>query len=401
MVRRGALKNDRLRDFPGILTANDERQRLAGAGAPPGGGADLAPSVQRRPSFATLAVPAPVAFRQKASGRRGSQLVSADVPVDTDCQATSIHLLAIFQTEGAMPRQEILDAMRKYADPFRVTKGADFRLKDFDAGDTLGLRIDKEEAAQLLQRGSEWLAMEQDILYAQDSWSVLLVFQAMDAAGKDGTIKHVMSRVNPQGCDVVSFKQPSDEELSHDFLWRYAKSVPERGRIGIFNRSYYEEVLVVRVHQQLLAAQMIPPKLVGKDIWDERLADIARFEDYLTRQGVVVLKFYLNLSRKEQKKRFLKRLDRPEKNWKFSAADIRERGYWDDYMAAYEAAIRATASKAAPWFIVPADNKWFTRLVVAAAIVEALEKLDLHYPVVTPEQRKELAAAREELERQQ
>ncbi|MBV8703775.1 MAG: polyphosphate kinase 2 family protein [Acetobacteraceae bacterium] len=290
-----------------------------------------------------------------------------------------------------------MDAMGKYTHPFRVTKGDDFRLKNFDPGDTLGLKMDKEEAAQLLQRGSEWLAMEQDILYAQDSWSLLLVFQAMDAAGKDGTIKHVMSRVNPQGCDVVSFKQPSNEELSHHFLWRYATKVPQRGRIGIFNRSYYEEVLVVRVHRQLLDAQKIPPNLIGKNVWSERLADIAWFEDYLTRQGVVVLKFYLNLSRKEQKKRFLQRLDNPDKNWKFSASDARERRYWNDYMRAYDEAIRATASEAAPWFVVPADSKWFTRLVVAAAIVEAVEKLDLAYPKVTPEQMKDLAAAREEL----
>ncbi|MBV8868701.1 MAG: polyphosphate kinase 2 family protein [Acetobacteraceae bacterium] len=290
-----------------------------------------------------------------------------------------------------------MDAMGKYTHPFRVTKGDDFRLKNFDPGDTLGLKMDKEEAAQLLQRGSEWLAMEQDILYAQDSWSLLLVFQAMDAAGKDGTIKHVMSRVNPQGCDVVSFKQPSNEELSHHFLWRYATKVPQRGRIGIFNRSYYEEVLVVRVHRQLLDAQRIPPNLIGKNVWSERLADIARFEEYLTRQGVVILKFYLNLSRKEQKKRFLQRLDNPDKNWKFSASDARERRYWNDYMRAYDEAIRATASEAAPWFVVPADSKWFTRLVVAAAIVEAVEKLDLAYPKVTPEQMKDLAAAREEL----
>jgi PPK2 family polyphosphate:nucleotide phosphotransferase len=296
-----------------------------------------------------------------------------------------------------MPRKNIMDAMRKYTEPFRVTKGKDFRLKELDPGDTLGLKMDKEEAAELLERGSEWLAMEQDILYAQDSWSVLLVFQAMDAAGKDGTIKHVMSRINPQGCDVFSFKQPSREELSHDFLWRYSAKVPQRGRIGIFNRSYYEEVLVVRVHQEFLKAQKMPPSLIGKGIWDERLADIARFEDYLARQGVVILKFYLNLSRKEQKKRFMERLDKPEKNWKFSASDARERRYWDSYMRAYEGAIRATASKQAPWFVVPADNKWFTRLVVAAAIVEAVEKLDLEYPKVTPDQRKELAAARAEL----
>jgi PPK2 family polyphosphate:nucleotide phosphotransferase len=207
-----------------------------------------------------------------------------------------------------------------------------------------------------------------------------------------------MSRVNPQGCDVVSFKQPSVKELAHDFLWRYSAKVPQRGRIGIFNRSYYEEVLVVRVHKELLDAQKIPPDLVGKNVWDERLADIARFEDYLARQGVVILKFYLNLSYKEQKKRFLDRLDKPDKNWKFSASDVRERRYWDDYMKAYEEAIRATASKAAPWFIVPADNKWFTRLVVAAAIVEAVEKLDLQYPKVTLEQKEDLAAARRELE---
>jgi PPK2 family polyphosphate:nucleotide phosphotransferase len=296
-----------------------------------------------------------------------------------------------------VPRQDIIDQLQKYINPFRVTKGKDFRLKHFDPGDTLGLKLDKREAADLLERGAEWLAMEQDILYAQDSWSVLIILQAMDAAGKDSTIKHVMSRVNPQGCDVHSFKQPSSEELSHAFLWRYSAKVPERGRIGIFNRSYYEEVLVVRVHQALLDAQRIPPKLVTKSFWDERLDDIARFEDYLTRQGVLVLKFFLNLSRKEQKKRFLDRLDTPEKNWKFSPSDVRERRYWDDYMHAYEEAIRATATKGAPWYVVPADNKWFTRLVVAAAIVEAIETLDLAYPTVSAEQKAELAAARTEL----
>ena len=296
-----------------------------------------------------------------------------------------------------MPRQDIIDQVQKYINPFRVAKGKDFRLKHFDAGDTLGLRMDKREAADLLERGSEWLAMEQDMLYAQDSWSVLIILQAMDAAGKDSTIKHVMSRVNPQGCDVHSFKQPSKEELSHAFLWRYTTKIPERGRIGIFNRSYYEEVLVVRVHQALLDAQRIPPKLVTKSFWDERLDDIARFEDYLTRQGVLVLKFFLNLSRKEQKKRFLDRLDTPEKNWKFSPSDVRERRYWDDYMHVYEEAIRATATKGAPWYVVPADNKWFTRLVVAAAIVEAIETLDLAYPTVSAEQKTELAAARLEL----
>lgn len=299
-----------------------------------------------------------------------------------------------------MSRKEVVEVVRQYTEPFRVTKGKNFRLADYDPGDTLGLKMDKKDAADLLRRGADWLAMEQDMLYAQDSWSVLLVFQAMDAAGKDGTIKHVMSGINPQGCDVYSFKQPSDEELSRDFLWRYAMKVPQRGRIGIFNRSYYEEVLVVRTHQELLKAQKIPPQLVGKNIWDERLADIARFEDYLTRQGVIILKFYLNLSYDEQKRRFMDRLDKPDKNWKFSASDVRERRYWDDYMKAYDEAIRATASKNAPWFVVPADNKWFTRLVVAAAIVDAVEKLDLEYPTVSDAQRKDLAAARDELERE-
>jgi len=238
------------------------------------------------------------------------------------------------------------------------------------------------------------------MLYAQDRWSLLLVFQAMDAAGKDSTIKHVMSGVNPQGCQVFSFKQPSQEDLNHDFMWRYAKSLPERGRIGIFNRSYYEEVLVVRVHPAILKGQKMPPSLVGKHIWDDRLADIAHFEDYLARQGVIVLKFFLNVSRQEQKKRFMKRLDTPEKNWKFSASDVQERGFWNDYMRAYEEAIRATASKQAPWFVVPADNKWFTRLVVASAIVEAVEQLDLTYPKIDAEKKKELAAMRAALARE-
>jgi PPK2 family polyphosphate:nucleotide phosphotransferase len=246
----------------------------------------------------------------------------------------------------------------------------------------------------MLAQGVEWLAEEQDKLYAQDRWSVLLVFQAMDAAGKDGTIKHVMSGVNPQGCQVYSFKQPSAEELDHNFLWRYHNRLPERGRIGIFNRSYYEEVLVVRVHEEILRRQKMPPALVGKRIWDERLEDIAAFERYLARNGTVILKFFLHVSRKEQKKRFMERLDQPEKNWKFSPADVAERQYWNDYMEAFEDAIRATATKHAPWFVVPADNKWFTRLVVAAAIVEALEKLGLDYPKVDAAQRKALAAAR-------
>jgi len=299
-----------------------------------------------------------------------------------------------------MPRQEILDQIEKYVSPFRVTKGKDFRLKDFDPGDTRGLKMEKEEAAKLLQRGTVWLAEEQEMLYAQDRWSLLLIFQAMDAAGKDGTIKHVMSGVNPQGVQVFSFKQPSREDLDHDFMWRYAKSLPERGRIGIFNRSYYEEVLVVRVHQNILERQRLPPSLVTKRIWEERLADIAHFEDYLTRQGTVVLKFFLNVSREEQKNRFMERLDKPKKNWKFSASDVQERRFWSDYMSAFEEAIRATASENAPWYVVPADNKWFTRLLVAAAIVTAVEELDLTFPKVDEKKKKELAAARAELARE-
>jgi PPK2 family polyphosphate:nucleotide phosphotransferase len=293
-----------------------------------------------------------------------------------------------------MARKEILDRIEKYVRPFHITEGKGFQLRDFDPSDTCGLRLDKGEAADLLQRGTEWLAEEQDMLYAQNRWSLLLVFQAMDAAGKDGTIKHVMSGVNPQGCQVFSFKQPSSEDLNHDFMWRYAKRLPERGRIGIFNRSYYEEVLVVRVHKHILERQKLPPALIGKRIWDERLFDIVHFEDYLTRQGTIILKFFLHLSRKEQKKRFMDRLDRADKNWKFSPSDVEERRFWDDYMHAFEEAIRVTASKRAPWYVVPADNKWFTRLLVAAAIVEAVERLDLAYPTVDAAKKKELLTMR-------
>ena len=296
-----------------------------------------------------------------------------------------------------MARKEILDRIQRYVHPFRITKGEGFELKDFDPSDTRGLKMEKGEAAELLQRGTEWLASEQEMLYAQNRWSLLLVFQAMDAAGKDSTIKHVMSGVNPQGCQVVSFKHPSSEDLDHDFMWRYARRLPERGRIGIFNRSYYEEVLVVRVHEEILAQQQLPAPLVGKRIWDERLADIAHFEDYLARQGTIILKFFLNVSRKEQKKRFMERLDRPDKNWKFSDSDVHERKFWGDYMHAFEEAIQATASERTPWYVVPADNKWFTRLVVVAAIVEAAEELNLTYPEVSAEKKKELAAARAEL----
>jgi PPK2 family polyphosphate:nucleotide phosphotransferase len=299
-----------------------------------------------------------------------------------------------------MLSKKALAQIQKYVRPFRVTKGRGFLLKDFDPGDTCGLKLDKREAAELLRRGTEWLAEEQGMLYAQNQWSLLLVFQALDAAGKDGTIKHVMSGVNPQGCQVFSFKQPSREELEHDFMWRYAKCLPERGRIGIFNRSYYEEVLVVRVHQDLLKQQKIPPSLLGNRIWDERLADIANFEDYLTRQGTIILKFFLHVSRNEQKKRFMERLDEPQKHWKFSTSDIHERKFWSDYMRVFENAIRATATKRAPWYVVPADNKWFTRLVVAVAAVEAVEELDLAYPKIDDQKKRDVAAAREALARE-
>jgi len=278
---------------------------------------------------------------------------------------------------------------------YRVTKGKKFRLKDHDPSDTHGLRSEfKQEAKELLRQGVELLAEYQDRLYAQDRWAVLLVFQAMDAAGKDGTIKHVMSGVNPQGCEVYSFKQPASEELDHDFLWRCMPCLPNRGHIGIFNRSYYEEVLVVRVHPEFLGAQKLPPELVTKRIWEQRYADIAGFERYLANNGTVIRKFFLHVSKKEQKRRFLARLDEPEKHWKFSAADVKERRHWDEYMEAYEDMIRATATPRAPWYVVPADNKWFTRLVVAAAVVKTLDDLDLHYPKVGKKQRAELAAAR-------
>ena len=297
-----------------------------------------------------------------------------------------------------MVEKTTLKNIERLIAPYRVTKGRGFRLADVDPADTHRLGTeDKGDARIWLSEGVRWLAQDQDLLYAQDRWSVLLVFQAMDAAGKDGTIKHVMSGVNPQGCQVFSFKQPSAEDLDHDFMWRYSQRLPERGRIGIFNRSYYEEVLVVRVHEAILGGQKLPAGVVTKKIWKERLRDIASFEDYLARQGTVILKFFLHVSRREQKKRFMERLDQPERNWKFSRSDVHERQFWDRYMEAYEDAIRATASAHAPWFVVPADNKWFTRLVVAAAIVDALERLDLTYPKVDDAKLKALAAARKAL----
>jgi len=282
---------------------------------------------------------------------------------------------------------------------YRVTEGKDFRLRDFDPADTAHLNSeDKDEAVEWLGRGVDWLAEQQGMLYAQDRWAVLLVFQAMDAAGKDGTIKHLTSGINPQGCQVTSYKQPSSEELDHDFLWRYMRHVPARGQIGIFNRSYYEEVLVVKVHEELLARQKIPPRLVTKKIWEKRYEDIRNYERYLCRNGVVVLKFFLHVSKAEQKRRFMERLDQPEKHWKFSAADVEERKYWREYHEAYEQAIRHTASGHAPWYVVPADNKWFTRLVVAGAVVAAIAELELAYPTVEKSARQALARARRALE---
>ena len=286
--------------------------------------------------------------------------------------------------------------IEKLAKKYRVESGKHFRLKDFDPADT-GHWGSKEQAAEVLQKGIACTADLQDKLYAQDSWSLLLIFQAMDAAGKDGIIKHVMTGINPQGCQVFSFKAPSDRELQHDFLWRTTFCLPERGHIGIFNRSYYEEVLVVRVHPEILKNQKMPPSLVGKNIWDERFEDIRSFERHMARSGTVIRKFFLHVSKKEQKRRFLERLDEPEKNWKFSAADVRERGCWDDYQKAYEDMIRNTATGHAPWYVVPADNKWFTRIVVSAVVIEALESLDLAYPKVDEAKKKELEAAKKVL----
>jgi len=298
-----------------------------------------------------------------------------------------------------MDMQTILKKSRPLSSPFHVTTGDKFRLKDVDPGDTLDLKAeDKPRAKEALTTGVAALAELQDILYAQDRWAVLLIFQAMDAAGKDGAIKHVMSGVNPQGCQVFSFKAPTSEDLNHDYLWRCMKCLPERGRIGIFNRSYYEETLVVRVHPEFLEKARLPRALVTKDIWPERFQDIRSFERYLTRNGVAICKFFLHVSKKEQKRRFLERLATPEKNWKFSGSDIQERGHWDAYMAAYEDMIRNTATQKAPWYVVPADNKWFTHVVVAAAIIDTLASLGLEYPAVGAEQLTELAAVKRALQ---
>lgn len=298
-----------------------------------------------------------------------------------------------------MKTEEVIEIAARFAKPFRITDGDKFRLKDVDPGDTLEFTSeDKPRAKEALQFGVDALAALQDMLYAQDKWAVLLIFQAMDAAGKDGTIKHVMSGVNPQGCQVFSFKAPSAEDLDHDFLWRCIKCVPNRGHIGIFNRSYYEEVLVVRVHPEFLAKQKIPSELVTKNIWDERFQDIRCYERYLSRNGIKVVKFFLHVSKKEQKRRFLERAENPEKNWKFSASDMAERNHWDEYQEAYEDMIRNTATKESPWYVLPADNKWFTRVVAAAAVVHTLASLGLAYPKVGKEKLAEIARAKKLLE---
>ncbi len=278
-------------------------------------------------------------------------------------------------------------------DSFLVPPGKKIKLADYDPADT-GKFKSKEDAVEDLREDIARLAAYQDKLYAQNTYALLVIVQAMDAAGKDGAIKHVMSGVNPQGCQVYSFKAPSSEELDHDYLWRVNKALPERGRIGIFNRSYYEEVLVVRVHPSILAAQQLPPKAVGKKIWRNRFHDINCYEEYLVRNGIEIVKIFLNVSKMEQKKRFLERIERPEKNWKFSAFDVKERGFWDDYMAAYEDMFRHTSTEHAPWHIIPADNKWFTRAAVADVIVKKLKSMKLDYPIVSEEHKKSLLEAK-------
>jgi PPK2 family polyphosphate:nucleotide phosphotransferase len=295
-------------------------------------------------------------------------------------------------------KKELKDRARKFSDKYCVGDGEKFQLRKYSTDPHIDLGPeDKPQMKETLQLGVDMLASLQDVLYAQDKWSLLLIFQAMDAAGKDGAIKHVMSGVNPQGCQVTSFKSPSAEELDHDFMWRCQKYLPERGRIGIFNRSYYEEVLVVRVHESILLSQKLPEKLVTKNIWDERFKDIRNYEKYLSHNGIKVIKFFLNVSKNEQRKRFIERIDNPDKNWKFSSADAKERGYWKDYMKAYEELIRKTSTKESPWYVVPADNKSFARIVIASAVINALAEMDLEYPKVSKEKIDELKAIRETL----
>lgn len=292
---------------------------------------------------------------------------------------------------GSLSKKELIKRAKKFSKRYRVGEGKKFKLIDYSTTPRMNLgEEDKPLVKEALEIGVEALAALQDILYAQDRWSLLVIFQAMDAAGKDGAIKHVMSGVNPQGCQVSSFKAPSSEELDHDFLWRCQKHLPERGRIGIFNRSYYEEVLIVRVHETILNSQKLPAKLVTKDIWEDRFKDIRNFEKYLAKNGTVVIKIFLNVSKDEQKKRFIERVDDPDKNWKFSTGDVKERGHWDQYMEAYEDMIQNTSTEDAPWYVVPADNKSYARIAVASAIIHALDQMELEYPKVSKEKIDEL-----------
>lgn len=299
---------------------------------------------------------------------------------------------------NTLSKKELIKKAENFSNQYCVGKGEDFRLKDYETKASFDLGSEgKSLVKETLQIGVDALATMQDILYAQDKWSLLVIFQAMDAAGKDGAIKHVMSGVNPQGCQVSSFKAPSSEELDHDFLWRCQKHLPERGRIGIFNRSYYEEVLVVRVHEQILMNQKLPEKLITQDIWEDRFQDIRNFEKYLNRNGTVVIKFFLNVSKKEQKERFIERIDDPDKNWKFSTGDVKERAYWDDYMHAYEELIKNTSTEKSPWYVIPADNKSYARIAIASAIITALDELDLEYPTVSDEKIAELQEIKKSL----
>jgi PPK2 family polyphosphate:nucleotide phosphotransferase len=297
-----------------------------------------------------------------------------------------------------LSKKELIKKAEKFSNQYCVGNGDDFRLKDYETKASFNLGSEEKSLVkETLQIGVDALSAMQDILYAQDKWSLLIIFQAMDAAGKDGAIKHVMSGVNPQGCQVTSFKAPSSEELDHDFLWRCQKHLPERGRIGIFNRSYYEEVLVVRVHEEILMNQKLPKKLITKDIWEDRFQDIRNYEKYLNRNGTVVIKFFLNVSKKEQKERFIERIDDPDKNWKFSTGDVKERQYWDDYMNAYEELIKNTSTEKSPWYIIPADDKYYARIAIASAIITALDELDLEYPSVSPDKIAELQAIKKSL----
>jgi PPK2 family polyphosphate:nucleotide phosphotransferase len=325
--------------------------------------------------------------------------MAKDKPVKKKAaEKTSIAKKVRISDVSSLSKKELIQRAKKFSKQYCVEDREGFHLKDYSTVGKIDLDPDdKPMINQVLQQGIEALAAMQDILYAQDKWSLLLIFQAMDAAGKDGAIKHVMSGINPQGCQVTSFKAPSAEELDHDFLWRCQKQLPERGRIGIFNRSYYEEVLVVRVHEEILRSQKLDEKLITKDIWDERFKDIRNFEKYLYRNGTIVVKFFLNVSKNEQKKRFIERIDNPDKNWKFSTADAKERSFWKDYMHAYEEMIRNTSTKKAPWYVVPADNKSYARIVIASAIINAMEALDLKYPQVSKEKIAELAAIKKAL----